>query len=218
MHLKIAIDLSRPQCVNGLIKFTFCKSSMSRPFKPETIPNLVFMELHGNKAGKQRSSDATRYGSFQCSPNVYVNVFHGAVNGKIKQDKYDNLYVLLIFLFNLIWRGMLTGDHYLDHYPDIISSVVKSPKLICKSGCRRWMLTGFRTYSSTCLWSDGQTVPEPWESIIPLPRCYVINSIHKQFIEYDICSGGPHIWFETNTVILTSLQLNVFPQYLTEVT
>ena len=62
---------------------TFCKPSFSRLFKPIPIPILEVMELYGDEAGKQRPGDATRYGPFYGAPNEYVNVFHGAVRGKI---------------------------------------------------------------------------------------------------------------------------------------
>ena len=83
----MAVNLSRRQCVNVFMKFTFCKSSNSLPFKPEAIPKLVVMELSGDDAGKQGPGDAGWYWQLQRASDVKVNVFHGAVISEIRPDK-----------------------------------------------------------------------------------------------------------------------------------
>ena len=45
------------------------------------------MELYTDEARKQRPGDARRYRPFHRPPNVYVNIFQGAVLGNIKQGK-----------------------------------------------------------------------------------------------------------------------------------
>ena len=61
---KMSTNLSRSFCVNGFIKYTFCKLSFPLPFKAETIPILEVMKLCGYEAREKRPGDATRYEPF----------------------------------------------------------------------------------------------------------------------------------------------------------
>ena len=74
--------------------------------------------------------------------------------------------------------------------------------------------TGFGACSSTCCQWDGEDVSAPWERSNSHPPALVQNSWVNQFIQYNICSRGDLLSRISNSVIVISLQSNVFLQQL----